>query len=235
MALAAFDADVVLRGCTLDFRAPARFDDLLSASVRLHAVGRTSITLEAHVRRGDVPLLQAEMRYVVVDRQSLQAKAIPGALRDAIEAFEADQAMVTVKVGAWADLGTDAQPIRHRVFVTEQGIPADLEWDGADPDATHAVAYNRLGQPLGTGRWLEHVPGTAKVGRMAVLPAVRGTGVGAQVLDALMQSARQHGYRQVLLHAQAAAVGFYRRAGFSARGAPFEEAGITHQEMVRSL
>jgi predicted GNAT family N-acyltransferase len=70
---------------------------------------------------------------------------------------------------------------------------------------------------------------------MAVLPAARGTGVGAQVLEALMRAARERGYRQVLLHAQASAVGFYRRAGFSERGAPFEEAGIGHQEMVRAL
>ncbi|MCZ8236044.1 MAG: YbgC/FadM family acyl-CoA thioesterase [Inhella sp.] len=235
MALSAFDADVVMRSCALDFRAPARFDEWLSVSVGLQSLGRTSLTLQARVHRGDTLLLQAEMRYVVVDRHRLTATPVPPALRLAMEAFEAGEPMLQVKVGAWQDLGVDAQPIRQQVFVAEQGIPADLEWDGADPDAVHAVAYNRLGQALGTGRWLEHVPGTAKVGRMAVAPAVRGTGVGAQVLEALIHSARQQGYRQVLLHAQASAVGFYRRAGFAVRGPAFEEAGIAHQEMVRAL
>ena len=70
---------------------------------------------------------------------------------------------------------------------------------------------------------------------MAVLPMARGSGVGAQVLDSLMTAARERGYRQVLLHAQASAIGFYRRAGFAERGAPFEEAGIVHQEMTRNL
>lgn len=235
MALQAFGADVVLGSCTLDFRAPARFDEQLHCAIGLKALGRTSLTLTATLRRGDVLLLSAELRYVVVDAVKLQPTPIPEPLRQAIQAFEDGQAMVQVKVGDWDALGADAQPIRHRVFVGEQGIAADLEWDGADPDCTHAVALNRLGQPLGTGRLLEHVPGTAKIGRMAVLPAARGTGVGAQVLEALMQSARQQGFRQVLLHAQASAVGFYRRAGFTPRGAPFEEAGIEHQEMVRGL
>jgi YbgC/YbaW family acyl-CoA thioester hydrolase len=235
MALRAFGADVVLGSCHLDFRAPARFDEQLHCAVRLQSLGRTSLTLTATLRRGEVVLLTAEMRYVVVDAVHLQPTPIPEGMRQAIQAFEDGQAMVQVKVGAWSTLGADAQPIRQQVFVSEQGIAADLEWDGADPDCTHAVAYNRLGQALGTGRLLEHVPGTAKVGRMAVLPAARGTGVGAKVLEALMQAAREQGFRQVLLHAQASAIGFYRRAGFSARGAPFEEAGIEHQEMVRAL
>jgi predicted GNAT family N-acyltransferase len=226
---------VVLGSCQLDFRAPARFDEQLHCAVRLQSLGRTSLTLTATLRRGEVVLLTAEMRYVVVDAVHLQPTPIPEGMRQAIQAFEDGQAMVQVKVGAWSTLGADAQPIRQQVFVSEQGIAADLEWDGADPDCTHAVAYNRLGQALGTGRLLEHVPGTAKVGRMAVLPAARGTGVGAKVLEALMQAAREQGFRQVLLHAQASAIGFYRRAGFSARGAPFEEAGIEHQEMVRAL
>ncbi len=157
LALKAFGADVVLGSCALDFRAPARFDEQLDCAVRLQALGRTSLTLSATLRRGHVVLLTAEMRYVVVDATSLQPTPIPEALRQAIQAFEDGQAMVQVKVGDWDALGTDAQPIR------------------------------------------------------------------------------QQGFRQVLLHAQASAVGFYRRAGFTPRGTPFEEAGIEHQEMVRSL
>jgi len=88
---------------------------------------------------------------------------------------------------------------------------------------------------LGTGRLLEHSPGVAKIGRMAVLPTMRGAAIGRALLDALVACARQRGERQVLLHAQMSAAGFYRRAHFNARGEPFDEAGIAHLEMVRDL
>lgn len=228
-------ADLVLRSCELDFLAPARFDEVLQCSLRFVEAGRTSLRFEAELQRGAQRLLKAQLRYVMVGREALLPAPVPAGLRTALQAFEAGEAMLAVQVGSWAELGADAQPIRQAVFVREQGIPADLEWDQADSGCTHAVAYNRLGQALGTGRLLEHVPGTAKIGRMAVLAAARGTGVGAQVLEALMQAARRQGYRQVLLHAQASAVGFYRRAGFSPRGAPFEEAGIEHQEMLKAI
>ena len=110
-----------------------------------------------------------------------------------------------------------------------------MEWDAADASCLHALARNRFGMPLATGRMLEHVPGVAKIGRMAVLRAMRGTQIGRQVLDALMTEARKQGYREVLLHAQLSAENFYLRAGFQRRGEPFEEAGIAHVEMVRAL
>jgi predicted GNAT family N-acyltransferase len=99
----------------------------------------------------------------------------------------------------------------------------------------HAVARNRLGMPLATGRLLEHVPGVGKIGRMAVLQPMRGEGTGRAVLDALMAYSRQRGDREVLLHAQMSALPFYLRAGFVTRGEPFDEAGIEHVEMVRPL
>lgn len=234
-AFESLGADLVLRSTELDFLAPARFDDILQCGLRFVDARRTSLRFEAALHRGAQCLLKAQLRYVMVGRDTLEPSPVPEGLRAALQAFEAGEPMLTVQVGSWAELGVAAQPIRQAVFVREQGIPAELEWDQADPGCTHAVASNRLGQALGTGRLLEHVPGTAKIGRMAVLAAARGTGVGAQVLEALMQAARRQGYRQVLLHAQASAVGFYRRAGFSPRGAPFEEAGIEHQEMLKAL
>src|SRR4029453_12187916 len=125
---------------------------------------------------------------------------------------------VDVRVGSWAALGGAAQAIRTAVFVEEQKIPAEMEWDAVDAGCTHAVAYNRFGVPLATGRLLEHVPGVAKIGRMAVLQTVRGSRVGRAVLDALMAAARERGDREVLLHAQITAAPFYSRAGFVQRG-----------------
>mgnify|MGYP002150029136 CR=1 FL=1 len=128
-----------------------------------------------------------------------------------------------------------SSPIRKAVFVDEQGIPAELEWDAADETAVHAVARNRFGAALATGRLVDYGPGVGKIGRMAVLQPSRSGGVGTAVLSALVEVARQQGLREVLLHAQASAAAFYVRAGFSPRGQPFEEAGIPHQEMVRAL
>jgi predicted GNAT family N-acyltransferase len=75
----------------------------------------------------------------------------------------------------------------------------------------------------------------AKLGRMAVLASVRGAGIGRPLLMALVDAARQRGGREVMLHAQSSAVGFYLRAGFAPQGAPFQEAGIVHQAMTLKL
>jgi predicted GNAT family N-acyltransferase len=141
----------------------------------------------------------------------------------------------TVHVGDWAELGPAAQAVRSAVFVQEQGIPAELEWDAADAWALHALAVGPQGEPLATGRALAHAPGVARIGRMAVQRAQRGTGIGRAVLDALLAACRARGDTQALLHAQASAVDFYLRAGFKAQGDAFMEAGIVHQEMVRAL
>jgi len=142
---------------------------------------------------------------------------------------------VTVETGAWDQLGMAAQTIRQAVFVHEQGIPADLEWDAADATAVHALAHNRLGRAVGTGRLLVQAPGVGKVGRMAVMSGLRGAGVGRRLLDALAAAARARGDRELLLHAQRSAVGFYQRLGFTADGEPFDEAGIPHQAMRLAL
>jgi predicted GNAT family N-acyltransferase len=121
------------------------------------------------------------------------------------------------------------------VFIEEQNIPAEMEWDADDAHAVHALASNRFGLPLATGRLLQHAPGVARIGRMAVSQTVRGSGVGRAVLDALSNTARQRGDREIILHAQTSAQAFYARSGFNPRGAVFEEAGIAHVEMTRRL
>jgi predicted GNAT family N-acyltransferase len=125
--------------------------------------------------------------------------------------------------------------VRTEVFVHEQQIPLELEWDEEDATAVHAVAFNRLGMPMATGRLLRYEPLVAKIGRMAVSRVLRGSGLGRDILQALMQAAQQRGDRAVLLHAQRSAEGFYLRLGFEAQGEPFEEAGIPHQAMRREL
>ena len=120
--------------------------------------------------------------------------------------------------------------LRHEVFVVGQGVPEDLELDPADPDYDHAVALLD-DEVVGTGRLLPD--GT--IGRMAVAEQVRGRGVGAAVLAVLEERARERGLTHVDLHAQVHAVGFYDKAGYTAYGPVYLEAGIEHQSMRKAL
>ena len=88
---------------------------------------------------------------------------------------------------------------------------------------------------VATGRLLQHAPGVARIGRMAVKKQMRGSKLGHRVLHALIDAARDRGDTRVLLHAQCSAEGFYKRSGFEPHGAVFEEAGIAHIEMVRDM
>jgi len=233
--MACLDGDLFVRKATLEYHGSARYDDVLEIGMRCARIGNSSMLFEGGVFRAEELLVGGELVYVFADPKTQTSRAVPQELRDALQAFEAGKQMVEVRVGDWATLGRDAQAIRNAVFIEEQKIPAELEFDAADTACTHAVAYNRFGMPLATGRLLEHVPGVAKIGRMAVSRTMRGSRIGREVLDALMEAARAQGFREAVLHAQVSAVPFYARAGFVERGPAFEEAGVGHQEMARWL
>jgi YbgC/YbaW family acyl-CoA thioester hydrolase len=229
------DGDLYVRKATLEYLASARYDDNLDVGIRCSRIGNSSILFGAGVFRGDTLLVSGELVYVFANPKTQTSLPVPAQLRTLLQDFEAGKPMLDVRLGTWDEIGREAQVIRTAVFVQEQQIPADMEWDAADASCVHAVAYNRFGMALGTGRLLEHSPGVAKIGRMAVLQILRGADIGRALLDALLDCARQRGEREVLLHAQSSAAGFYARAGFMTRGSPFEEAGIAHVEMVRAL
>jgi YbgC/YbaW family acyl-CoA thioester hydrolase len=230
-----FGGDLFMRKATIEYEASARYDEPLETGIRCARIGTSSMLLHAAVFRAGQRLVHGELVYVFADPTTQTSKPVPVALREVMQGFEAGEPMVVVHVGDWATLGGAAAPIRHAVFTQEQGIDAALDNDGADAAAVHAVARNRLGVPLGTGRLIAHAPGVSKIGRMAVIASLRGSTVGRLVLDALVQAARSRGDGEVTLHAQASAVGFYRRHGWQARGPAFEEAGVEHQEMVLSI
>jgi len=233
--MAFLDGDLYVRKATLEYLASARYDDTLEVGIRCSRIGNSSILFGAAVFRGDTLLVSGELVYVFANPSTQTSLPVPAQLRVLLQDFEAGKPMLDVRLGAWDELGREAQTIRTTVFVQEQQIPAEMEWDAADASCVHAVAYNRFGMALGTGRLLEHAPGVAKIGRMAVLQTMRGTDIGRALLVALVDCARQRGEREVLLHAQLSAAGFYTRAGFATRGSPFDEAGIAHVEMVRAL
>ena len=142
-----------------------------------------------------------------------------------------NQPSVTVVVGDWTRLRDDAAAVRHAVFVVEQQVPAEIELDEFDAVCVHAVAYDAEGQVLGTGRLLPD----GHIGRMAVHRRARGLGVGARLLQALVEAGRAAGHRKLMLNAQTHARGFYEGQGFVVEGDKFMEAGIEHVAMVRVL
>lgn len=143
--------------------------------------------------------------------------------------------MTYIEIGDWSALQPSAQAVRTAVFVQEQGIAAEDEWDANDATALHAVLFDLDGQPLGNARLLRPSEQVAKVGRMAVLPEVRGHGYGARLLQALLREARRLGHKEIRLNAQRSAEGFYAAQGFSVVGEPFDEVGIPHVEMALKI
>ena len=176
----------------------------------------------------------SELLYVFADLQTQVPTRIPDAFRAMLQRHRDGHDMVDVQSGSWAQLQAEAAPLRRTVFVDEQGVPEADEWDAADADCLHAVARNGLGQAVGTGRLLPAQGGVAKLGRMAVLKPLRGTGVGAQVLRALEAASQARGDAAVLLSAQVAAQGFYARAGYLPEGEPYDEVGIAHIHMRKA-
>jgi predicted GNAT family N-acyltransferase len=130
-------------------------------------------------------------------------------------------------IGDWASQKENARAIRYEVFVIEQKVPVELEWDDMDTACVHAIAYDAQGRAIGTGRLLPD----GHIGRMAVKSEVRGSGIGGAILDALMQQAKNRGDKTVLLNAQTHAASFYQRYSFVQEGEEFMEAGIPHIQM----
>ncbi len=131
-----------------------------------------------------------------------------------------------------------ALAIRLRVFVEEQGVPPDEEVDAHDRDdsgAVHALALDEAGRATGAGRYYVAEPGTAQIGRMAVLAEARGLGVGQALLTALVAEARRRGLARAHLHAQFHAREFYAKQGFADDGETLWDAGILHQPMTLHL
>jgi len=234
-AMQLLEGDLYARKATVEFNASARMDDRLDVGLKCTRIGTSSMNFTAAIFRDNDLLVTCELVYVFADPATQTSRPVPQPLRDLILGYEAGESIVNVVMGDWATLGAHAQRIRSDVFIAEQRIPAELEWDDADESALHAVVYNRLGQPVATGRLLQHGPGVAKIGRVAVHKVLRGSRVGARLMNELMDAARARGDHEAMLLAQRSAEAFYRGLGFTVRGDEFDEAGIAHIEMARRL
>jgi len=139
--------------------------------------------------------------------------------------------MFRIELMSWDEARAKASPIRFTVFVEEQRVPIEIEWDDQDVKSLHALAYSDAGDAIATGRLLPD----GHIGRMAVLKQWRGKGVGGAILERLIGVARERGDHRIELFAQTHALEFYRSHGFVEFGQTFEEAGIPHQAMRRRL
>lgn len=133
---------------------------------------------------------------------------------------------VVIREGSWAELGETASEIRRVVFIEEQQVPLEEEWDGRDDTCRHFLAL-RGDTALGTARLLPD----GHIGRVAVRREARGLGIGVALMQAAIASARRLGHAQVELAAQTHALAFYENLGFTAFGEVFMEAGIPHRNM----
>jgi predicted GNAT family N-acyltransferase len=132
---------------------------------------------------------------------------------------------------SWARDAARLAAVRRAVFVDEQGVPEDMEWDEHDAVSVHFLAVAEDAAPIGCARLLPD----GHIGRMAVLPAWRGRGVGRALLAAATAAARLRGHATLKLSAQTHAAGFYARAGFVVVGGEYDEAGIPHVAMHKRL
>ena len=141
------------------------------------------------------------------------------------------QSSWNLRIASWRDDGPGLRAVREAVFIGEQHVPSELEWDEFDAHCIHMLATDAAGNAIGTSRLL--TDGT--IGRMAVLKAWRGRGVGTALLLRLLEEARSQHLQRIVLHAQTHASGFYRKLGFEMVGEEFIEAGIPHVRMVFRL
>jgi YbgC/YbaW family acyl-CoA thioester hydrolase len=230
----ALQGDLYVRKATLEYEGSARYDDRCEVGIRCARIGTSSLVFSAAVFRGPQRLVHGELVYVFANPATQTSQPVPEPLRKVLTGFEAGETVLDVRVQTWAEAAADAAPLRRAVLMEEQGIDAALDGDAGDVTALHAVARNRLGVVVGTARLL--LPdgiagGSGQIGRVAVLQAVRGAGVGRALLRALEQAARERGMQAVRLDAQASAVVFFRKAGYAPAGNAFVEADIEHQPM----
>ncbi len=235
-AMHQLEGDLFVVKATVEFHASARIDDRLDVAMKCSRIGNSSMVFTGAIFRDEQHLISGDIVYVFADPVTQTSRTVPAALREVLQGYEAGEAMLQVQTGDWSSLGEDARAVRQAVFVEEQRIPHELEADAEDAGAVHVVARNRLGMPVGTGRLLPaNANGDAQVGRVAVDRVLRGGQIGRTVMQALEDAAKARGDRRIVLHAQRSAMPFYARLGYQRVGEPFEEAGIPHQEMVKSL
>ncbi len=227
--------DLYVKKSVLEYHASARLDDLLDIGVKCARIGNSSMVFSSGIFRADTLLVTGELVYVFADPATQKSKTVPPDLRMLLDSYEAGVSPIDLRLGTWAELGPEAGALRQEVFVDELHIPAGLQWDQQDQDAVHVLVRNRMGQALATARLTQEGPGVARVARVAVRRAMRASGLGRTLMNALMLAAAERGDARMVLQSQCSAEGFYARLGFVPIGEPTIEGGIPHIDMARTL
>ena len=139
--------------------------------------------------------------------------------------------MITVNTASWDNDEAAIKSVRIPVFVEEQNVPFERDFDSFDASAMHWLAVDDRQCPIGTARMLSD----GHFGRMAVLKAFRQQGIGRLIIEAAVNYAAASGLKRVHLHAQLSALVFYERLGFAAYGEVFSDAGMEHIAMAKPL
>jgi predicted GNAT family N-acyltransferase len=142
--------------------------------------------------------------------------------------------ILEILIKSWQEASQDAYLIREKVFIQEQGVPVDMELDEFDLSSKHALAYEG-NLCVGTGRLVHLHSHHAQIGRMAVLSTFRNRGIGKAILSRLIALAKTEGVLTLTLHSQVSAIPFYAKMGFIVEGPIYDEAGISHRNMILSL
>lgn len=132
----------------------------------------------------------------------------------------------TIRTGSWDELQNDAKLIREQVFIQEQQIAVEDEWDAEDAVSVHFVVYNQ-DQPIATARLLQN----NSVGRVAVLKSHRGVGIGKLLMQQIIQQAKHEQREFLKLSSQVHAIQFYAGLGFKVEGEQYLDCGILHIDM----
>lgn len=136
-----------------------------------------------------------------------------------------------IRKASWQQASQALRMIRETVFICEQHVPEELEWDGEDESAIHLLAVDDDDMPVGCARILSN----GHIGRMAVLQSSRGLGLGRRLLKRAIEVVHQQGHRVARLDAQTHAIPFYEQQGFHVEGEEFMDAGIPHRRMTLQL
>ncbi len=251
LTLRELEGDLFVKKASLEYNGSAHFDETLSVCLRCERVGNSSMSFKGAIFRDSKALILAEIVYVFVHAVQKVPKPIPAQMKSLLTRYEAGEEITSLRLGTWKELRADALGIRQEVFVREQGVPNDMEEDELDENSEHVVLYNALSLPIATARLITSsvvtsegpsiAPShgvsnsTCKIGRMAVRRDLRGTHWGSKVLTALESVARERHVKNLSLHAQIQAQGFYTKNNYVTHGEPFEEAGILHIEMQKVL
>ena len=137
---------------------------------------------------------------------------------------------LTIRTADWETEKQALRAIRRNVFILEQKVPEEMEWDDDDQSSVHFIVTLE-GSAVATAR----LTSDGRIGRMSVLSSYRNLGIGSQLLSFILQTALNKNIKKLRLHAQVDAIRFYERKGFSAHGEIFYEANIPHREMSKVI